>query len=514
MVLERLYTSADGHQRLCDIVEKINENETKVKLARCQQEKVVSNDKLRWPDFSSVDKKWDPYSKRTMKWWHSVVPNLGSEYSVIEPNDEALREAGDAKLAEFQRALSEGMVYPSGPIVGTRMWDQKVHRFCVRTKPADDALSIARATLNHSPADSSFAAKLESELQLPHFYESEGCWMYQHLRVLKKVDLDLLRQVIYEQYTEVEQGHEKANKLIIRNNKARGGPKFYPVTDGEGGPGVVFDNYHAAQEYHGAWAGSTILTSCNSQSAAQAALASYPERRAAAPQRSVKRKTLARVDAKDVKVVKSQAPTNTEDDDMDTMMTVWKDSLKQVEPQQLVRHLVPKTMTTTSKPFDPREPAQLVYSPLDHQEVSNGHQKEGAGNQWLTTRLQLNWLQIQSAQTVFVVRYRKTTDGNLKFLAGEGNTQRGVGKMFLDGKEKRKYTRSVAHSMSGYLCLGGRSEPPRKHGHVGLLHTLEQHFEDIQDGEKVAQDIFEHIYTDGSRKVGHAVHILKMLKSV
>ncbi|KAK3236143.1 hypothetical protein CYMTET_53691 [Cymbomonas tetramitiformis] len=244
--------------------------------------------------------------------------------------------------------------------------------------------------------------------------------------------------------------------------------------------------------------------------AAQASLASYPERRAPAPPRSVKRKTLARVNAEDVKVVESKAPTNTEDDDMATMMTVWKDSLKPVEPQQLVRHLVPKTMTTTDKPFDPREPAQLVYSPLDPQKASNGHRNEDAGNQWLTTSLQLNWLKIQSAQTVFVVRYRKTTDGNLEFLAGEGNTQRGVGKMFLDGKVRRKYIRSVAHSISGYLCLGGRSLPPREHGHMGLLHTLEQHFEDIQDGEKVAQDIMEHIYTDGSRKVGDAVHVLKM----
>ncbi|KAK3253430.1 hypothetical protein CYMTET_37320 [Cymbomonas tetramitiformis] len=246
---QRLYTSMDGHQRLCDIVEKINEKETKVKFAHCQQETVVPNDRLRWPDFSSVDQKWDPYGDCTMKWWHSVVPNLGSEYSVVEPDYEALREAGDMKLAELQRSLCERQIYPSGPIVGTLMWDQKVHKFCVMTKPADDALSIAHATLSHSPADCSFAAKLESELQLPHYYESEGCWMYQHLRVLRKVELNLLRQLIYDQYKEVEQGHEKAPKLIIRNNKARGTPKFYPVTDGEGGPGVVFDNYHAAQEY-------------------------------------------------------------------------------------------------------------------------------------------------------------------------------------------------------------------------------------------------------------------------
>ena len=129
------------------------------------------------------------------------------------------------------------------------MWDQKVHKFCVRTKPADDALSIVQASLSHSPADRSFAAKLESELQLLHFYESAGCWMYQHLRVLRKVDLNFLRQLIHDQYLEVEQGHDVAPKLITRSNKARGPQKFYPVTDGEGRPGVVFDSYHASQEY-------------------------------------------------------------------------------------------------------------------------------------------------------------------------------------------------------------------------------------------------------------------------
>eukprot|EP00854_Cymbomonas_tetramitiformis_P011985 gene11985-14159_t len=45
---------------------------------------------------------------------------------------------------------------------------------------------------------------------------------------------------------------------------------------------------------------------------------------------------------------------------------------------------------------------------------------------------------------------------------------------------------------------------------MGLLLTLEQNFEDIQDGEKVAQDISEHIYSDGGMKVGYAIHILKM----
>ncbi|KAK3247641.1 hypothetical protein CYMTET_41459 [Cymbomonas tetramitiformis] len=507
---QRLYTSGDGYQRLCDIVEKVNEKETKVKFARCQQEKVVPNERLRWPDFSSVDQKWDPYTKCTMEWWHSVVPNLGSEFTVVEPDYEALHEAHDEKLEELQRSLCEGQVYPSGPIVGTLMWDQKVHKFCVRTKPADDALSIAQATLNHSPADCSFAAKLESELQLPHYYEGAGCWMYQHLRVSRKVDLNFLRQLIYDQYQEVEQGHDKAPKLIIRNNKARGTQKFYPVTDGEGGSGVVFDNYHAAREYLGIWDGSSMLKACNSEIAAQETLAGYSERRAPAPPRSAKRKTPARVNAKDIKLVKSKTPVDLEDDDMDTMVTVWKDSLKPVVPAQLVRHLVPETMTTTDKPFDPREPAQLVYSPLDLQHASCGHEREEAGNQWLDIR-GLRWLKIQPNQTVLVVRYRKTTDGNLKILAGEGNTLRGVGMMFIDNKVKQKYIRSVAHSMAGYLCLGGQSRAQRNSGgHLGLPHTLEQHFEDIQDGEKVAQDIMEHIYTDGSRKVGNTVHVLKM----
>ncbi len=83
--------------------------------------------------------------------------------------------------------------------------------------------------------------------------------------------------------------------------------------------------------------------------------------------------------------------------------------------------------------------------------------------------------------------------------------------MFISNKVTQKCIRSVAHSMAGYLCLGGQSRAQgNSNGHLGLLHTLEQHFEDIQDGEKVAQDIMEHIYTEGSRKVGDTVHVLKM----
>ncbi|KAK3251899.1 hypothetical protein CYMTET_38781 [Cymbomonas tetramitiformis] len=172
--------------------------------------------------------------------------------------------------------------YPSGEVTGTLMWDLEKQVFCVQPNTATQYLDLMRCTLDHAAVFN--GGELLQELQLPHWCESTGVWAYQLLRYLQPVDMEPLTDGIYEDWC--RHGLERLPlELVPLDSNA----KFYPVDDGLGGPGRVFANNAAAQEYLRLGENRRMLKCVNTEQEGHTAIRADAARRPPPPQ--VKRVT-------------------------------------------------------------------------------------------------------------------------------------------------------------------------------------------------------------------------------
>ncbi|KAK3242502.1 hypothetical protein CYMTET_47811 [Cymbomonas tetramitiformis] len=169
------------------------------------------------------------------------VPSSASKQDVVKPR-ESRSQCDYNPIQKLQNTLQSLFKYPSGEVTGTLMWDLKKRVFCVQPSAATQHLDLMHCTLSHARVSN--REELLDELQLPHWYESTGVWTYQLLRYLCPVDIESLSDGILRQYAR-HGGERPPLELVFLDPST----KYYPVGDGLGGPGRVFSENAAAQEY-------------------------------------------------------------------------------------------------------------------------------------------------------------------------------------------------------------------------------------------------------------------------
>ncbi|KAK3252619.1 hypothetical protein CYMTET_9932 [Cymbomonas tetramitiformis] len=253
-----------------------------VLFARCSEEKVVLKSRLQWPDFTSVDQKWDVGCQQFTNTRFSRVPDGSNhEHWAVRPDCDVLEERGWRTLARFQNAVNKFHTNPAGDVKGAIMWDMLRCEFCVVTDAYMDILELLKATVDHVESDG--ATSELNDLQVPHHYESWGCWLFQALKYVEALDMGKLRRQLHRQWKEVASGQQRAPALQLADLGRACKRKFYPVTDGEGGDGEIFTCHHAASEYVQLGEGRKVLKACATREEALYALDHSGQRRPPPP---------------------------------------------------------------------------------------------------------------------------------------------------------------------------------------------------------------------------------------
>ncbi|KAK3267763.1 hypothetical protein CYMTET_23701 [Cymbomonas tetramitiformis] len=235
--------------------------------------------------------------------------------------------------------------------------------------------------------------------------------------------------------------------------------KFYPVTDGEGGHGEVFNTNAAAQEFLHLGEGRMMLAAYKSEDDARDELDNYGARRAP-PARPPARthKTVTR----DGEGPCGHAPRP------ETAST----------PLRLIHQTWPEGH------FDPhrQEYQPPVFQGICQAESDTNIEDTAQESTWLDP-VQIAELAQRDGQTVFLVPYRYQR-GKVFLMLGKPNAERGKGQRTceLSSKLMHRYSSSAALGQRGeYLPLGGQSAG----GSGGLLSTIRQHVADICTGEEL-----------------------------
>ncbi|KAK3250306.1 hypothetical protein CYMTET_40307, partial [Cymbomonas tetramitiformis] len=167
-------------------------------------------------------------------------------------------------MAAVQESVSAQQVYPTGAVTGTLMWDRRGRQFCVLSEKTKAHWELMESLVRHTEGSNERMAPMGSvsgEFQLPFYYEKDQRWRYQPLKYIQKVDVMNLRARLKLKYDEVLAGRQSAPLLALSDVTCKV-EKFYPVTDGEGGHGEVFDTNAAAQEFLHLGEGRIMLSAC------------------------------------------------------------------------------------------------------------------------------------------------------------------------------------------------------------------------------------------------------------
>ncbi|KAK3278886.1 hypothetical protein CYMTET_13200 [Cymbomonas tetramitiformis] len=252
---QRLYLDRHHIARLCRILQNPAQDMPSrpscehvcVEFARCLEQKWVNMHQLMAPNWLYVDQKLTHDDQKDC-WvldgdYMTHVPSSASKQDVVRPREVISRVQCDYNpIQKLQNTLQSLLKYPSGEVTGTLMWDLRKRVFCVQPSAATQQLDLLHCTLSHVRVFNS--EEVLGELQLPHWYESTGVWTYQLLRYLCPVDIEALSDGILRQYT--RHGGERPPLELVFSDSST---KYYPVGDGLGGPGKVFSENAAAQEY-------------------------------------------------------------------------------------------------------------------------------------------------------------------------------------------------------------------------------------------------------------------------
>ncbi|KAK3237181.1 hypothetical protein CYMTET_52734 [Cymbomonas tetramitiformis] len=285
----RLYRDRHDIARLCrtllypgqDMPAPPSDDHGCVEFARCRDQKWVTRDQLKWPSWLGVDQKLHQ-DEGSDNWsfgdsYSTHIPSSASKRSVIYPRARCDMMLDTSMIKVLQDKVQALLSYPSGEVTGTLMWDLEKRVFCVQPNTATQYLDLMRCTLDHAAVFN--GEELLQELQLPHWYESTGVWAYQSLRYLQPVDMEPLMDGIYEDWC--RHGLERLPlELVPLDSNA----KFYPVDDGLGGPGRVFANNAAAQEYLRLGDNRRMLKCVNTEQEGHAAIRADAARRPPPPQ--------------------------------------------------------------------------------------------------------------------------------------------------------------------------------------------------------------------------------------
>ncbi|KAK3237000.1 hypothetical protein CYMTET_52898 [Cymbomonas tetramitiformis] len=289
---QRLYLDRNHIARLCRILQcpaqdmptKPSQDHVCVELTRCREQKWVTVDQLMSPNWLYVDQKLQ-HDEEKDRWildgnYMTHIPSSASKQDVVMPRERGISRLDLNPIQKLQDKLQALFKYPSGEVTGTLMWDLKERVLCVQPRAATQYLDLMGCTLDHALVYN--GEELLQELQLPHWYESTGVWAYQLLRYLCPVDVESLSDGILQRY--VRHGHEGPPlELVSLDSNA----KYYPVGDGLGGPGRVFSENAAAQEYVRLGEMRKMLKSVNTKQQGYDALDADAERRPPPPNNMV-----------------------------------------------------------------------------------------------------------------------------------------------------------------------------------------------------------------------------------
>ncbi|KAK3277617.1 hypothetical protein CYMTET_14386 [Cymbomonas tetramitiformis] len=287
---QRLYRDRNAIARLCHIVKHPGQDmpdppsdaHVCVEFARCREQKWVTKDQLKWPSWLDVDQKLhqeagsDSWSFSD-SYYATHIPSSASKRNVIYPRERHVTMLDTSMLKVLQDKVQALQKYPSGEVTGTLMWDLEKQVFCVQPDTAAQYLDLMRCTLDHAAVFN--GEELLRELQFPHWYESVGVWEYQLLRYLQPVDMELLREGIYDTWCRNGRGRLPLELVQLDLNS-----KFYPVEDGLGGHGRVFADNASAQEYLHLGEARRMLKSVGTEQAGLTALSADAARRPPPPQ--------------------------------------------------------------------------------------------------------------------------------------------------------------------------------------------------------------------------------------
>ncbi|KAK3234765.1 hypothetical protein CYMTET_54988 [Cymbomonas tetramitiformis] len=250
---QRLYLDRHHVARLCRILQnpaqdmpsRPSREHVCVEFARCLEQKWVTMHQLMTPNWLHVDQKLKHDDQKNC-WvldgdYMTNVPSSASKQDVARPR-ESRSQLDYNPIQRLQSTLQSLLKYPSGEVTGTLMWDLRKRVFCVQPSAATQQLDLLHCTLSHVRVSN--REEVLDELQLPHWYESTGVWTYQLLRYLCPVDIEALSDGILRQYA--RHGGERPPLELVFSDSST---KYYPVGDGLGGPGRVFSENAAAQEY-------------------------------------------------------------------------------------------------------------------------------------------------------------------------------------------------------------------------------------------------------------------------
>ncbi|KAK3233228.1 hypothetical protein CYMTET_56466 [Cymbomonas tetramitiformis] len=281
---QRLYLDRHHIARLCRILQdpaqdmptRPSQDHVCVEFARCREQKWVTVDQLMSPNWLHVDQKLD-HDEEKDRWmldgdYMTHVPSSASKQDVVKPRERGRSRLDLNPIQKLQDKLQALFKYPSGEVTGTLMWDLKERVLCVQPSAATQYLDLMSCTLDHALVHN--GEELLDELQLPHWYESTGVWAYQLLRYLCPVDMESLSDGILRQYG--RHGHKGPPLEIVSLDS---NTKYYPVGDGLGGPGRVFSENAAAQEYVRLGEMRKMLKSVNTKQQGYDALDADAERR-------------------------------------------------------------------------------------------------------------------------------------------------------------------------------------------------------------------------------------------
>ncbi|KAK3266406.1 hypothetical protein CYMTET_24963 [Cymbomonas tetramitiformis] len=414
----------------------------RVTFARCGEEKDVMETKLLWPDFTLVDQKVDKETKRASETWATRASWRKDSDPVVPPDCQVHRDAGRHTMAAVQESLSALQVYPTGVITGTLMWDKRERQFCV----------LSEVTRAHW--------ELMEKLVLPFYYEVDQRWRYQPLKHVQRVDIANLRARLRIKYDEVLAGRQTA-PLLVLSDLACKVEKFYPVTDGEGGQGEVFESNAAAQEYLHLGDGRMMLSACKSEDKVRESLDNCGTRR---PPPAQTRKTVRRDGAGPSGHASLPAAA--------------------LQPPRL------RQQTWLNGPFDPETTRPHIFQGTYEAESDTDSVDAAVVSKWLDPAQVTDMLR-KAAQTVFLIRYRRYK-GEVLLHLGMCNKDRGKGvhTPTLSSKQMHRYSYSALQGqLNKYLPLGGQSAGCSG----GLLGTIRKHVEDILDGEDLTALIRRHM---------------------
>ncbi|KAK3272524.1 hypothetical protein CYMTET_19181 [Cymbomonas tetramitiformis] len=255
--------------------------------------------------------------------------------------------------------------------------------------------------------------------------------------------------------------------------------KFYPVTDGEGGCGEVFDTNAAAQEFLHLGEGRIMLSACRSESDARDELGSYGARRAP-PARPHKTVTRDGEGPSGHALRPAAAPSSSTA--ADTIHQTWPNGKFGPGSREYQPHVFQGTYEAESDTNSVDTTQESVW--LDRAQIAELSQKGG--------------------KTVFLVRYQYLR-GKVILMLGKPNAERGkvMHTCELSSKQMHRYSYSAAQGQRGeYIPLGGQSAGCSG----GLVGTVQQHLEDVIGGEELADLARRHL-SEGPQQ--GTLHVLR-----